>query len=456
MNKKMKNTLLTILTILLCVAITDGYGKSRGKNKRKKIKVEYIIDTVYIVDTVVQYVEQISKNNKLFDVSNIDTYKLIEIDSLVNELYEENYLKNINSFTKVSLLKDGKEFDSKIKHIKDDVLRERFEKMYTEIDLPYHPMLKSFISRYIDDERAMNILLGRSLYYMPIFERELINQGMPLELKLLPVVESSLIPNAKSNMGAGGLWQFMPYTAKMYGLKITSLVDERFDPIKSTQAACRFLKDLHRIYNDWTLAVAAYNCGPGNVNKAIARAGGVKNYWDIYPYLPSQTRDYVPAFIAANYAFTFYKSHDITFDKVPEIIVTDTIMIEDNVMDLRQISSTLNISDKLIKFFNPQFKGWIVPAISKPYVIYLPQSIVLDYVKKENEILAKSSIYLPKKMTAEDIKKLEAKPRMHVVKSGDVLGMISKRYKVSVNSLIKINKLRNPNSLRVGQRIRLA
>lgn len=468
-------TILVVAIILLVGALKNttaqtkettitetSYDNEIPKKKRNlwwrknKVKIEYITDTVYIVDTVYKVIEKVSNADTIFNIKNFDTAKAIEIDSLINKLFAENYVDNINSFTKVSLANDSIFFDSKVRYISDSVLQKRFELMYTQINLPYHPMLKRFISRYVDNEKTMNILLGRALYYMPIFENELINQNMPLELKLLPIIESSLRPNAVSYMGAGGLWQFMPYTGKMYGLKITSLVDERFDPIKSTKAACKYLKDLYNIYDSWTLAIAAYNCGPGNVNKAIARAKNAKSYWDIYPYLPMQTRDYVPAFIAANYAFTFYKSHNIEFDAIPEIITTDTVTISNRVLDLRQISSTLGISEKSIKMLNPQFKSWIVPAISKPYTIYLPQKSVLEFSLKENEIYAKELQYLPKRMTAEDIEKLEAKPKTHTVRSGDVLGAISRKYRVSVKQIMRLNNIKNANSLRIGQRLRLS
>ena len=373
-------------------------------------------------------------------------------------MFSDSLINNVHSLTKVSMAIDTSRTDVKIKDTEDEVLRKRLELMYTMIDLPYHPILKSFISKYIDSKTEMNTLLARAIYYIPIFEKELLAQNMPLELKLLPIVESSLIPNATSYMGAGGLWQFMPATAKMYDLRITSLVDERFDPVKSTRAACKYLKSLHSIYNNWTLAIAAYNCGPGNVSKAMARAKNSKTYWDIYPYLPHQTRDYVPAFIAVNYAFTFYKNHNVTFDNVPNIIATDTINVVGRVMDLRQISSTLGISEKMIKALNPQYKQWIVPAIAHPYTINIPKENVLDYAMKEEEILAKESIYLPKKLTAKDIEKLEyiKKHKYYVVKNGDYLGKIASRNRTTVKKLMKLNKLKNVNALKVGQKIKIS
>lgn len=451
-----------VLTLIVSVFGIDSlYGQSKSEKRSRKKKVvetiiEYRVDTVYVVDTVYKIVEKRISADTLFSFANIKSSKLNEIDSCINVLYEENMINNAKHFNSVSSIDDSVKFDSRILDLSDKELRSRFEALYTKIDLPYHPILKNFISRYIDYKGSMDVLLRRSLLFMPIFEQELLKQGMPLELKLLPVVESSLIPNAISYMGAGGLWQFMPATAKMYGLRITSLVDERFDPVKSTEAACRYLKDLNKIYNNWTLAIAAYNCGPGNVNKALRQVKNAENYWDIYPNLPSQTRDYVPMFIAANYAFTYYSNHGITFDYLPETIVTDTVTIRNRVVDLRQISSTLDISEKVIKILNPQFKEWIVPAIIREYTINLPKQNVFDFHVRKEEIFAKDTLYLPKKLTAKDITKLETNPMVYIVKSGDVLSTICSRHRVSVSRIIRINNLRNANSLRIGQKIRLS
>ncbi len=447
---------ISILLIIILTIANTSFAQKRKKNKKKNIQIEYIRDTVYVVDTIVKYVEKVHSADTLFAIRNLDSTKLKNIDEAINQFLGESVVDNIHSYAKVSLSKDSLKFNSKIRNISDKELKERFENMYTEIDLPYHPILKKFIARYLDNPKTMNILLGRALYYMPTIEKGLIDNGMPLELKLLPVVESSLRPNAVSGVGAGGLWQFMPFTAKISGLRITSLVDERFDPVKSTEAACKYLKQLYNIYNDWTLAIAAYNCGAGNVNKAIKRAKNAKTYWDIYPYLPFQTRDYVPAFIAANYSFTYYKTHNIDLVDVPEYVVLDTLKINNKVMDLRQISSTLGISDETIKALNPQFKTWIVPAITKEYVINIPKKHVLDFIEKEDEILAKDSLYLPKKLTAKDISKLELRPSIHVVRKGDVLGSIARRYRTTVKKIMRLNNLRNANSLRIGQRLRIS
>ena len=206
-----------------------------------------------------------------------------------------------------------------------------------------------------------------------------------------------------------------------------------------------------------TCALPIY-CGPGNVNKAIARAKNAETYWDIYPYLPSQTRDYVPAFIAVNYAFTFYENHNITFNEIPDVVLTDTVNIVNRVMDLRQISSTLGISEATIKALNPQFKEWIVPAIARPYTIILPKENALEYVVKSEEIYAKESVYMPKRLTAKDLEKMEFVPKVkyYTVKSGDYLGKIASRNRTTVKKILRLNKMKSSATLRIGQKIRLS
>ncbi|MEG0655779.1 MAG: lytic transglycosylase domain-containing protein, partial [Mucinivorans sp.] len=195
---------------------------------------------------------------------------------------------------------------------KDAMYSKRLKMMATEIQLPYNNIVRRYIDLYTRDGGTMEWILGAARYYFPIFEEALYRYGLPMEFKILPVIESALVPYAKSSASAVGLWQMMILTGKYYGLEVTSFVDDRCDPVKSSDAACRYLRDLYRIYGDWTLVLAAYNCGPGNVNKAIKRAGQVRNYWDIWEYLPRETRSYVPAFIGATYGYTFQKAHNMT------------------------------------------------------------------------------------------------------------------------------------------------
>lgn len=237
----------------------------------------------------------------------------------------------------------------------DSVYVRRLRDLVSPVQLPYNYIVKGYIDRYTNVRSGtISRILGMSQYYFPLIEEELIKAGLPVELRALPIIESALSPTAVSPMGAAGLWQFMPATGKVYGLEVNSLVDERCDPVLSTRAACRYLKDLYTLYKDWTLAIAAYNCGPGNVNKALARAGdGSRTFWDIYDFLPRETRGYVPAFIGASYAYAYHKLHGIEFTEPPLPLATDTIRV-DRLLHLGQVSSTIDIPMETLRQLNPQ------------------------------------------------------------------------------------------------------
>ncbi len=267
----------------------------------------------------------------------------------------------------------------------------RLTKLPTEIELPYNSIVGKYIDMYLTKRRGLVAnMLALHNYYGKFFEEELLKEGMPLELEYLPVIESAINPNAVSRAGAVGLWQFMPATAKGLGMEVNTLVDERRDPRISSRNAARYLKQLHDIYNDWSLAIAAYNCGPGNVNKALRRAGGdsgeKKDFWDIYNYLPQETRGYVPAFIAANYVMNYYRKHGITPTVVKRQLTTDTIMVK-NYVHFNQISSVLNIPIDEIRMLNPQFRKDIIPGDYRPYALTLPTQQCLSYIMSEKRIL---------------------------------------------------------------------
>jgi membrane-bound lytic murein transglycosylase D len=230
-------------------------------------------------------------------------------------------------------------------------------------------------------------MLGKSNFFMPAFEEALEVYGLPLELKYLPVIESALNPNAVSSVGAGGLWQFMVSTGKRYGLKVNTMIDERRDLVKSSLAAAHYLSDLYEMFGDWNLVIAAYNCGPGNITKAIQRSGGVKDYWQIYPYLPAETRGYVPAFIAANYIMTYYCEHDIVPMETTLPEATDTIMLFRNV-HLEQVSKVLGIDIEKLRMLNPQYRRDIVTGYSEPTDLRLPKEYISKYIEMEDSIVA--------------------------------------------------------------------
>lgn len=282
---------------------------------------------------------------------------------------------------------------------------QRLTKLPTVIDLPYNSIVKNYIEMYLTRRRGLVAdMLALHNYYGRFFEEELLKEGMPVELEYLPVIESAINPNAVSRAGAVGLWQFMPATAKGLGMEINSLVDERRDPRISSRNAARYLKQLHDIYNDWSLAIAAYNCGPGNVNKALRRAGAEgdvkKDFWDIYNYLPSETRGYVPAFIAANYVMNYYRQHGISPTIVKRHLTTDTVRINKYV-HFNQIAAVLNIPVEEIRMLNPQFLKDVIPGDYRPYNLTLPTQQCLSYIMSEKRILDYDSDLYARRTTAE-------------------------------------------------------
>jgi membrane-bound lytic murein transglycosylase D len=306
-------------------------------------------------------------------------------------------------------------------------------------------------------------MLGLSEYYFPIFEEALEREGLPHELKYLPVIESALNPRARSSAGASGLWQFMLSTGKQYKLEINSLVDERRDPLRSSAVAARFLKDLYEIYDDWLLVLAAYNCGPGNVNKAIRRSGDQKNYWSIYYHLPRETRGYVPAFIAAMYTFNYHDKHGI-YPLAHELpALCDSISIA-RALHFDQVSTLLDISTEELRDLNPQYHGDVIPAgFGRTYALRLPYPRVGDFIDKQDTIFAhRRDHYFNDKYRATDPRAL-VKPYTpatpanktkltYTVKNGDVLGVIAAKFKVKLSDLKYWNNL-NGNLIRVGQKL---
>ena len=346
--------------------------------------------------------------------------------------------------------------------VSDAVYIERLKKMPTEIEMPFNSVVKSYIQMYTQKRRTLvEAMLGMSLYYMPIFEQALEKEGLPLELKYLPVIESALNPNAVSRVGATGLWQFMIKTAKGLGLEVNSLVDERRDPYRSSEKAAKYLKELYSIYNDWSLAIAAYNCGPGNVNKALRRAGGSKkDFWEIYAFLPAETRGYVPAFIAANYVMTYFKAHNINPGLAKRPLITDTVHVTKRV-NLQQIADVLDLPLEEIQILNPHFRKNIIPGDSRPYALSLPSQQIYSYIMSEDSIIAYKSdkfgrrdVVEPKTYTSSQDGERQLVVKRHKVRKGETLAKIAKKYGVTTSSISKANKLRK-NRIRTGQTLKI-
>lgn len=344
----------------------------------------------------------------------------------------------------------------------DSVYQKKLAEINSFIDLPYNRIVKNFISVYTQKKRdKVEVMLGLTDYYFPIFEEILDLYQLPQELKFLPMIESALNPRAVSRVGATGLWQFMYGTGRMYKLTINSFVDERKDPIASSHAAARYLRDLYSIYKDWTLVIAAYNCGPGNVNKAIRRAHGKRNYWDIYYYLPRETRGYVPAFIAATYTFYYYRDHNIKPQPVNYPQTSDTLMIS-GMLHLQQVAEVLNVPISLLRDLNPQYKQDIIPARDKQLPLKLPLDLVGPFIDRENEIFSyKDSVFFNPKnpINPERFKNSyqhEIPPGsvkfVYKVQPGDVLGKVAETYGVSVFQLRSWNNI-SRNIIRVDQKL---
>ena len=343
--------------------------------------------------------------------------------------------------------------------VSDSIYIDRLSRIPSVIEMPFNDIVKKHIEAYTGRLRnKVSFMLAAANFYMPLFEEALDTYDLPMELKYLPIIESALNPKALSRQRASGLWQFMLRTGKIYGLDNNTLVDERRDPVKSTWAAVRYLKDLYNIYNDWNLVLAAYNCGPGNVNKAIRRAGGETDYWKIYPILPKETRGYVPGFIAANYVMTYYCEHGICPMDSQLPAISDTIHINKD-LHLQQVASVCNIDIEQLRSLNPQFKKDIIPGNSKAYALQLPNNTANIFIEREDSIYAyEAKKYLNKRRTvavSEASTPKNAKgAKYHKIRKGDTLGGIARKYGVSVRQLRDLNGIRG-NNITAGKNLRI-
>jgi membrane-bound lytic murein transglycosylase D len=342
----------------------------------------------------------------------------------------------------------------------DSTYIRRLYSLPTKMELVFNPVVKQQIEYYAGRRKSqVSYMLGEGKYYFPIFEEALDREGLPLELKYLPVIESALNPIARSRVGASGLWQFMASTGKMYDLEINSLVDERFDPHKSTDAAVKYLKSLYSKYNDWNLVIAAYNCGPGNIDKAIRRSGGLTDYWSIYPYLPGETRGYVPIFIAATYIMNYYQEHGIDPSIGTKPASMDSVVINKN-LHFQQISDVLNLPIDDIRRYNPQFKSDVIPGEYKGYSLNLPMDKLTAFIDKEESVFAyKPDQFLNhRKVAGPDVvsggSSSNTKTITHRVKKGDSLTKVANRYGVSSAQIKSWNGL-SSNKVNVGRRLKI-
>ena len=402
------------------------------------------------------------------DLEYYDEQKINDLNSGKAVVEESTVLEMLDRVGSISYFKDVYlDIDSSVMNVygyrrdeipvfDDTIYQQRIEALSRETTIPltFNLHVKSFIELYANRLRKQSSrMLGLSYVYFPMFEELLDKYNLPLELKYLAMVESALNPVAGSRAGAKGLWQFMLGTGKDYGLKVTSLVDERYDPLKETVAACQYLQSLYARYEDWFLVLAAYNSGPGTVNKAILRAGGVKNYWAIWPYLPKETRGYVPAFIAVTYVMNFATEHNL-YPINPGLLLhgTDTVMVRDY-LAFDQISECVGVPMEDITFFNPQYTKQVIPGSSDNLcALRLPMKYALRFVQLEDSIYAyRTKAEVKREAIVEQVKEM-SDSFTHTVKRGESLGSIAKKYHVSVVNIKKWNRLRKDN-IQAGQKL---
>lgn len=382
------------------------------------------------------------------------------LDSLVtiNNVIRFNNYVSTNQYGS-----DIRSFD--IPKFSDEVYSERISKISTPIPLTYNDEVKQYIDLYASKRRELTSrVFGLADLYFPMFEEVFDKEGLPIELKYLAIVESALNPVAKSRVGATGIWQFMYNTGKIYDLKINSYIDERRDPLKATHAACRYFKDMYNIYKDWLLVIAAYNCGAGNVNRAIVRAGGKTDFWEISQYLPRETRGYVPAFIAVTYVLNYANEHKL-FPVTPAFsyFEVDTLKIERKV-SLRNIANQVNLPYDVISYLNPIYKKGIIPSTDQPQILRLPSNKILAFLNAEDKIFSPepkdkapvlAKLNIPESSDDESglfsyVSKKTKK--VHTVKRGETLGSIANKYDCSTSEIKKLNKLKSSKIFK-GQRL---
>lgn len=377
-------------------------------------------------------------------------------DSLIGSYYLRQFSHSrLLSSRELSL----EEFDA----LPDSVIANRLASLHTVIPMTFNSEVRSYIRFYLKYmSRRLDVMLSLGQYYHPLFEDALSRYEVPEELKYLTIVESAMNPNATSRAGAAGLWQFMYSTGKNYGLEVNSVVDERRDTYKSTYAAAHFLSDLHKVFGDWTLAIAAYNCGPGNINKAIARSGGKRDFWEIYYFLPRETRGYIPAFIAVTYVMNFYQLHGLRPQQIKVPVHTDTLVLERDVL-FDYVQEYTGVEADELHTLNPQYRTDYIPASSGRYTLCLPVAKMELFIANQDSIYLRSQDSLSRRpLSVEPVRQKGSKAsaskggsgRYHTVKKGDTLSSISRKYGITVQKLKKLNGLKR-DRINVGQRLKV-
>ncbi len=397
------------------------------------------------------------------DIEDVEVFSELSADTayvelgLLPETLDENVIKLLESW-------QAQYITNAIDHCLDDdvnvffpheVYSDRLSKLPTIIPMDYNSLVRNCIDLYANRRRNLvRYMLGMADMYFPVFEQIMDQYDLPLELKYLPIVESALNPTALSRVGAAGLWQFMLPTGKIYNLEINSLIDERLDPYKATHAACKYFKDAYALFGDWHLALASYNCGMGGVSRAIRRSGGKTNFWEIYPYLPRETRSFVPLFIAATYIMNYHCEHNLCPMKTSLSMATDTVMVH-QMLHLQQVADILNLDIEYIRMLNPQYKREIVPGNIMPSMLKLPVAATYEFINKEDTLYTHRMEELLGHCVAVDTDSLGKSRKetiRHTVTSGENLVTIANRYGVTAANLRQWNGLKS-NSVAPGRRI---
>jgi membrane-bound lytic murein transglycosylase D len=447
------------------IAAQDGGRRNAAMPKIQRLEVEKLLPGSVIITG------ENSAENPVTDPTLSDTIGLIGIpvpDEDLNEFFSEKMDSLINTwYVKNVFNLDSTDVDLSgyyPTNIPDSVYIARLKEIEEVVDLSYNNVVRNFIKLYTEKRRdQVEMMLGMAEYYYPKFEEILDKYDMPLDLRHLPIIESALNPTARSRVGATGLWQFMFGTARQMDLEITSFVDERRDPVAATDAAVRYFKYLYDRYGDWHLAIAAYNCGPGNVNRAIRRAGGKRNYWAIYYRLPRETRGYVPAFIAAAYVMNYHKEHNL-YPRMPEFdLHTDTVMVNDY-LHFNQLEATLNIDKEELRSLNPMYRRDVIPAKkNKPYPLILPEPKIMEFIDKDTLVFAyEREKYFPDNTLVSPTSRsasyytpadIDGKAKvLYTVQSGDNVGFISEWFNVRASDLRYWNNIHR-DLIRAGQKL---
>ncbi len=465
--KKITHAVIFITTVLVLLQPLDAAGQvSRKRLQQENRQLQSQVDSLRKElekarresakkDSIADEMIGIYEENRFRTAAglNPEDYNQDVTDSLLNIWYLHRQTRN-NGEGDYDM--DSIRFTS---NVPDNVLKERLAKMNSFITLPYNENVRNYMILYSEKmPTKMSQILGLCKYYMPIFEETFNKYNLPEELKYMAIIESALNPVAVSRAGAKGMWQFMYRTAISYGLEINSFVDERLDPFKSADAAARYLTDSYNIFGDWNLAISSYNCGAGNINKAIRRNGGSRDFWSVYSYLPKETRGYVPAFVGAMYAIRYSKEYGLTPAPIQMPAQLDTFEIRRN-LHFKQISELVGISVDELRNLNPQYINDIIPGDSKTYVLRIPYTYTNDFIANEDSLYTyKAAEYLNPQTLASTAKTTSSSsgngPIIYKVKKGDSLGKIAARYKVTVSQLKNWNHLRS-STISIGQKIRV-